>query len=134
VDFVIIAPNGIVGLVRDRRTASNLLDQTTVFVLLYVLNAMPLYFLAGQGHAAQTIGLVFWAILSLVGYMRGQFLGRPWLVVFPVFGAVFQLGLILDVFRLSPEAIYFIPTVILTIGLGCGLIPSTRISPSTEGA
>ncbi len=90
VDFVIIAPNGIVGLVRDRRIGSTTVEPT-VFVLLYVLNLLPTIFLAKQGQAAQSIGLVFWAILFFVTYARGRMIGRVWLMVFPWIGAGLSL-------------------------------------------
>ncbi len=84
VDFVIIAPNGLIGLIRDRR-ASNL--GLFVYVLVYALNMGPLFFLpAGIGGAA--IALVFWVILMIATYARGQTTGRRWLIAVPVIGAV----------------------------------------------
>jgi branched-chain amino acid transport system permease protein len=91
VDFVIVAPNGIVGLLRDRRAATASMVEPPVFILLYVLNLLPMYFLVGQGQAAQLLGLVFWAILAFAAHGRGQVIGRPWLVGFPIFGAVLSI-------------------------------------------
>jgi branched-chain amino acid transport system permease protein len=90
VDCVIIAPNGIVGLLRDRRTASTL-EQPTVFVLLYALNLLPMFFLTGQGQGALYFGLAFWLILFFFAYARGQATGRMWLVAFPIVGAILSL-------------------------------------------
>jgi hypothetical protein len=90
VDCVILAPNGIVGLLRDRRSASTL-EQPTVFVLLYALNLLPMFFLTGQGQGALYFGLAFWLILFFFAYARGQAVGRMWLVGFPIIGAVLSL-------------------------------------------
>jgi len=96
VDFVILAPNGIVGLVRDRGRTASTLEQPTVFVLLYALNLLPMFFLAGQGQGAQYFGLAFWIILFFFAFARGHVIGRPWLVVFPVVGAILSLVAVTD--------------------------------------
>src|SRR6266568_1568958 len=54
VDCVIIAPNGLVGLIRERRIASTVVEPT-VFALLYTFNVAPTYFLTGQGQGPQSI-------------------------------------------------------------------------------
>ncbi len=139
VDFVIIAPNGIVGLVKDRQAAFATMAQPPVFSLLYILNLLPMYFLTGQGQAAQSIDIVFWAILLFVAYTRGQLIGRAWLVVFPGAGALLGAAPVasttpvistlaastsLDVTAVVLAAI----TVIQLIGLVCGLAPNPRLA------
>ena len=90
VGFVIVAPNGIVGLIRDRRSVAAL-DQATVYILLYLLNLLPLFFLTDQGFAAQVFGLAFWVILFIFAFARGAAIRRIWLVWFPVAGAILSL-------------------------------------------
>jgi branched-chain amino acid transport system permease protein len=84
VDFVIIAPSGLVGLVRDRRASLDI--AASVYVLVYVLNLFPLLFLP-RGLEAALIAMVFWIILAFVAYARGRTIGRPWLVAAPMLGA-----------------------------------------------
>jgi branched-chain amino acid transport system permease protein len=84
VDFVIIAPSGLIGLVRNRRASLDIAP--SVFALVYGLNLCPLLFLpAGLGAAA--IAMVFWIILAFVAYARGRTIGAPWLVMLPLLGA-----------------------------------------------
>ncbi|HEY1364458.1 MAG TPA: hypothetical protein VGF60_19605, partial [Xanthobacteraceae bacterium] len=145
VDSVIIAPSGIVGLVKDRQAAFATMGQPPVFALLYLLNLLPTYFLIGQGQAAQSIGIVFWGILVFVAYTRGQIIGRPWLVVFPVVGALLAVApisnatpvlssLVLwsqDVFGGPIEATTIAlaaASVIQLIGILCGLAPGPRLA------
>jgi branched-chain amino acid transport system permease protein len=124
VDFVIIAPNGIVGLVTERRTASNVVVEPAVFVLLFALNLSPVYFLVGQGTAAQSIGLVFWLILAYVAYMRGRVLGRWWLVAFPLAGILFTFAP--SVTAISPTTATLVSTFLQIVCVGCGLLPTRR--------
>jgi branched-chain amino acid transport system permease protein len=124
VDFVIIAPNGIVGLIKERRTASNVVVEPTVFVLLYALNVSPIYFLVGQGAGAQSIGLVFWLILAYVAHMRGRLLGRPWLVAFPFVGIL--LAIAPEVTAIPVTTAMVASTLLQIICVACGLLPVRR--------
>jgi len=139
VDSVIIAPNGIVGLVRDRRAAFTTMVQPPVFALLYVLNLLPMFFLIRQGQAGQTIELVFWAILMFVAYARGQTIGRAWIVVFPMIGALLNVAPITNaspvvstlVLWWSLDAttiILALITVVQVAGLACGLAPKSLLA------
>jgi len=124
VDFVIIAPNGIVGLIKERRTASNVVVEPTVFVLLFALNFSPVYFLAGQGTGAQSIGLVFWLILAYVAYMRGRVLGRWWLIAFPLAGVLFAFAPVIAAIPVT--AATFVSALLQIICVVCGLLPVRR--------
>jgi branched-chain amino acid transport system permease protein len=139
VDFVIIAPNGIVGLVKDRQAAFTTMAQPPVFSLLYILNLLPMYFLTGQGQAAQSIDVVFWAILLFVAYTRGGLIGRPWLVVFPAAGALLGVAPVSRatpvISTLAASTSFDVTTIVLAlitliqlIGLGCGLAPKPRLA------
>ena len=124
VDFVIIAPNGIVGLVKERRTASNVVVEPTVFVLLFVLNLSPMYFLVEQGTAAQSIGLVFWLVLAYVAHMRGRVLGRWWLIAFPLAGILFAFAPAITAIPVTTAI--FASTILQIICVACGLLPMRR--------
>jgi len=126
VDCVIIAPNGLVGLIRERRIASTVVEPT-VFALLYTFNVAPTYFLTGQGQGPQSIGLVFWAILAFVAYERGRHIGRLGLILFPIIGAVLgmlpvdavgqTLGIVLH-----PNAIMWANAILQLVGVLSGLM------------
>jgi branched-chain amino acid transport system permease protein len=124
VDCVIIAPNGIVGLIRERRTASNIVVEPTVFVMLFALNLSPVYFLVGQGAGAQSIGLVFWLILAYVAHMRGHLLGRRWLVTFPLVGIL--LAIAPEITAIPVTTALLASTLLQIICVACGLLPLRR--------
>ena len=145
VDFVILAPNGIVGLIRDRGRTASTLEQPTVFVLLYALNLLPMFFLAGQGQGAQYFGLAFWIILFFFAFARGHPMGRSWLVAFPVVGAILSL---IPVTSATPiistlvqgggwlafdasTVMLIVATIIQVVGIVCGLAATWR-EPSLE--
>ena len=124
VDCVIIAPNGIVGLIRERRTASNIVVEPTVFVMLFALNLSPVYFLVGQGAGAQSIGLVFWLVLAYVAHMRGRLLGRWWLVTFPLVGIL--LAIAPEITAIPVTTALLASTLLQIICVACGLLPLRR--------
>jgi branched-chain amino acid transport system permease protein len=131
VDFVIIAPNGIVGLIRDRRAGSTIFEPT-VFVLLYVVNLLPMLFLAVQGPGAQYIALAFWAILIFVAYARGRMIGRVWLMVFPLIGAGLSFGLATNVIPDASTIALIGSLVIQVFAIVCGLIFERRARMSSS--
>jgi branched-chain amino acid transport system permease protein len=124
VDCVIIAPNGIVGLIRERRTASNIVVEPTVFVMLFALNLSPVYFLVGQGAGAQSIGLVFWLVLAYVAHMRGRLLDRWWLVTFPLVGIL--LAIAPEITAIPVTTALLASTLLQIICVACGLLPLRR--------
>jgi branched-chain amino acid transport system permease protein len=88
IDCVIIAPNGIVGLVQGRRTSPNVVADPAVFALLTVLNTAPIFFLHEQGASARPLELIFWAILMFVALSRGRMTKLKWLVALPIAAAI----------------------------------------------
>lgn len=129
VDFVIIAPHGIIGLLRERRVASNFAQEPIGFVLLYALNAAPVYFLADQTRQAWSLELVFWALLAWVAFMRGNFIGRHWLFLVPVAGAVLKMLMIAGILPIEPgtTAGRSITTLVHMICIAGGLLVSRGI-------
>ena len=55
VDCVIIAPNGILGLLQGRRTARDVVADPAVFALLFVVNVIPIYFLHQEALSARPL-------------------------------------------------------------------------------
>ena len=127
------------GLVKDRQAAFATMAQPPVFSLLYILNLLPMYFLTGQGQAAQSIDVVFWAILLFVAYTRGGLIGRPWLVVFPAAGALLTVAPVSRatpvISTLAASTSFDVTTIVLAlitliqlIGIVCGLTPKPRLA------
>jgi len=124
VDFVIIAPNGIVGLLRDRRTTAAALAEPALFTLIYIINLLPMYFLMYQGGTAEWIALFFWAFLFFAALARGWAIGRRWLFLFPFFGAL--VGQVAIAYPSS--SLTFVSAGIHAIGILCGLITNRRLA------
>jgi branched-chain amino acid transport system permease protein len=121
VDFVIIAPNGILGYLRDRRTTIASLAEAPVFAVIYVINLLPTYFLGGQGGPAISIGFIFWGFLFLAAYARGWAIGRRWLIAFPAAAVVLGLAPSANI-----TAVAIISVVIQAVGIVCGLVATHR--------
>jgi hypothetical protein len=121
------------------------LGNTVVFVILYILFMLPTYFLPYLGSNSfmlNTLGVAagagvnpaFWphlgslVVLVVLGWSRGQVIGKAWLVIFPILAGVFDLlpGL---------NAIPLVPTVmhLLAIILGvAGASTTTAARPTTS--
>jgi branched-chain amino acid transport system permease protein len=146
VDCVIIAPNGILGLIHGRGIARPVVADPAVFILLYVLNTVPIFYLHEQGAGARVIELIFWGILIYVSVARGRIVGARWLPALPIAAAVLN-GVILSILLLlsvipglgvldrvhdalanlagGVPGIAYLPLVSLVImiaALGCGLL------------
>jgi len=121
VDCVIIAPNGIVGLVQDRRTGPNVVADPAVFALLYVINFIPIYFLHQEALSARPLEIIFWAILIYVAFRRGRLLGQPWLSGLPVVGAMLSI-------IPGPSWLWLLAALVNIVCLGCGLVLRPRRS------
>jgi len=149
VDFVIMAPSGIVGLFRGREVASSTMAEPPIFALLYVINLSPMYFLAGQGQSAYAMGLLFWILLFFIAYTRGRMNNRPWLVGFPFAGAVLSLLPVTDstpmmatllvwsksivlVSLNASTAMLVTITIVQVIGIICGITSNLKFAMATE--
>ncbi len=121
VDCVIIAPNGIVGLVQGRRTGPNVVADPAVFALLYVINVIPIYFLHQEALSARPLEIIFWAILIYVAFRRGRLIGQPWLSGLPVAGAMLSIVP-------GPSWLWLLAALVNIVCLGCGLVLRPRRS------
>jgi len=122
VDCVIIAPNGILGLLQGRRTAREIVTDPAVFALLFVVNVIPIYFLHQEALAARPLEIIFWAVLVFLALARGRIIGLPWLAALPVIGAAISIVP-------GPSWLCLLSALALAICLGCGLVlrpPVTR--------
>src|ERR1043166_3718698 len=160
VECVIVAPNGILGLIhgpgiappgilggsQGRGIAWAVFADPAVFILLYVRNTVPIFYLHEQGAGARVIELIFWGILIYVSVARGRIVGARWLPALPIAAAVLN-GVILSILLLlsvipglgvldrvhdalanlagGVPGIAYLPLVSLVImiaALGCGLL------------
>ncbi len=121
VDCVIIAPNGIVGLVQGRRTGPNVVADPAVFALLYVINVIPIYFLHQEALSARPLEIIFWAILIYVAFRRGRLIGQHWLSGLPVVGAMLSIVP-------GPSWLWLLAALVNIVCLGCGLVLRPRRS------
>ncbi len=118
------------------------LGNAVVFVILYILFMLPTYFLpylgsnsamgAALGAAADAgINPAFWAhlgsliILIVIAWFRGTFVGKKWLIIFPILAAVFDLmpGLSL---------IPLVPTIMHLLAIILGVIGGKTVKPIAE--
>ena len=91
VDCVIIAPNGILGLLQGRRLSRQFAADPAVFALLFVVNVIPIYFLHQEAFSARPLEAIFWAILVVLAFTRGRLTGHAWLAALPVIGAALSV-------------------------------------------
>ena len=139
VDFVVMAPTGIVGLVKNWRTASDNAAQPAVFGIFYVLNAAQIFYLHSQGTSAYLLEAIFWIILIYLAVTRGNAIGRPWLAALPVVGAFSTLYLLLSLtyviwepLRIAAEPAW-LPWITAALNVACVVVGvAIRPSPSRE--
>jgi hypothetical protein len=111
--------------------AHEMMSSTPVFVVLYLLFMLPTYILPWVGSNATLLPSLlgetaagkpyFWlhllalAALIAIAWFRGQTKGKPWLILFPVAAAVFDL---------TPGLtwILFVPTIMHVMTLVFGIM------------
>lgn len=118
------------------------LGNAPVFVIAYVLFMLPTYYLPYLGSNSAVVGAVvaasgagvnpaFWMhagamlILCLLCLIRGSYIGKLWLLIFPVLAAVFDLfpGL---------SAIPMIPTIMHLLAIILGVVGASAVERSTQ--
>lgn len=104
------------------------------YFVLYLIAMLPTYFLpylgsnsavVGAAGMASGIGLSpqFWlhaillAILAYLAWLRGNYIGRSWLVVFPVLAAVFDLTPGLSLIPMVPTIMHLLAIVIGVVAI-----------------
>lgn len=118
------------------------LGNTPVFVVAYILFLLPTYYLPYLGSNSAVVGVLgaaagvgvnpaFWwhlgamLILCFLCWIRGSYIGKAWLVIFPFLATVFDLtpGL---------SAIPLIPTVMHLLAIILGVINAKAIEPAQQ--
>lgn len=110
-------------------TMSSLFRNTLVFVVAYVTLMIPTYLLPWLGSNSAVLNVVgaaighgmtpqWWAhawclvMLILMAWMRGDFIGKKYLPVFPFLAAVFDLTPGLSMIPLIPTALHLAAIII----------------------
>jgi len=124
VDCVIIAPNGILGLIQGKRTAREIVTDPAVFALLFAVNVIPIHFLHQEALAARPLEIIFWGVLVFLAFARGRIVGLSWLWALPVIGAAISIVP-------GPTWLWLLSALAILVCLGCGLLmrppaPATR--------
>mgnify|MGYP003395355054 CR=1 FL=1 len=121
------------------------LGNTVVFVVLYILFMLPTYYLPYLGSnsfvlnavgvaAGAGISPAFWPhlgsliVLIVVTWFRGSFVGKSWLVLFPILAAVFDLIPGLSSIPLVPTAMHLLAIILGVIGAAASAAPRQQVS------
>jgi hypothetical protein len=122
------------------------LANAPVFVILYILFMLPTYYfpyLGSNSSALNAMGAAagaglnpafYWhliALLLLIGitWARGAYMGKKWLVIFPILAAVFDLVPGLSMIPLVPTVMHLLAIILGVIGassVGVAATGSTR--------
>lgn len=110
-----------------------ILGNTVVFVVLYILFMLPTYYLPYTGSnsfAVNAIGAAagaginptFWLhlgslmVLVVLAWFRGALVGKQWLVIFPILAAVFDLLPGLSSIPLVPTVMHLLAVILGVVG------------------
>jgi len=115
IDCVIIAPNGILGLVQRRRMAQPFAADPAVFALLFAVNVIPIYFMHELELSQRSLEVIFWAVLIYLAFARGRLIGHPWLVALPIAAALLSVVP-------GPPWLWLVAAFVLTVALILGLV------------
>lgn len=116
------------------------LGNAPVFVIAYILVMLPTYYLPYVGSNSSIVGAVgaaagaginpaFWMhigamlILCFLCWIRGAYVGKGWLVIFPILAIVFD-------FIPGLSAIPLIPTVMHLLAIIMGVVGAKAIVAS----
>ena len=121
------------------------LGNAPVFVVAYIIFMLPTYFLpyAGSNSAilhgidaaggGSSLNFAFWLhmgfmlILCFLGWVRGAYVAKSWLVLFPILAIVFD-------FVPGLSAIPLVPTVMHLLAIILGVVASKAAAPTSVGA
>ena len=117
------------------------LANAPAFVILYILFMLPTYYLPYVGSNSSVlnaagvsagVGLnpAFWvhlgSLLALVAiaWFRGKYVGKGWLVIFPILAAIFDLMPGLSLIPLIPTLMHLLAIILGVVGAKA-IVPAT---------
>ena len=114
------------------------LGNAVVFVILYVIFMLPTYYLPYLGSNSSVVNTItnidsatlgeggmniaFWphfgCLIALIAitWLRGSFVKKKWLVIFPVVATVFDLAPVLSSIPLVPTIMHLLAIILGAIG------------------
>ena len=114
------------------------LGNAVVFVILYVLFMLPTYYLPYLGSNSSIVNTMtnidtgsrigagmnpaFWphlgclVVLIAITWLRGSFVKKQWLVVFPVMATVFDLAPVLSSIPMVPTIMHLLAIILGAMG------------------
>ncbi|MDR2220448.1 MAG: hypothetical protein LBE24_07720 [Methylobacillus sp.] len=110
-----------------------LFRNTIAFVLIYLLLMIPTYILPWLGSNSMVLNTVgtamgsgptpmwwthawFLAVLILIGWVRGRFIGKSWLALFPFLAAIFDIVPLLNMIPLVSTVMHLTAIIIGATG------------------
>jgi len=113
-----------------------------VFAIVYILFMLPTYYLPYVGSnssalnalgAAAGAGLnpaFYWHLIALLvlivaAWFRGTFIGKKWLVIFPILATVFDLTPGLSAIPLVPTAMHLLAIILGVVGVSAVATPQS---------
>lgn len=117
------------------------LGNAPVFVIAYILFMLPTYYLpylgsnsfALQGMSSAAGGglsTLFWlhlgsmVVLCFLCWIRGQYVGKKWLLVFPVLAIVFDFVPGLSLIPMVPTIMHLLAIILGVVGTSATNVPS----------
>ena len=126
------------------------LGNAVVFVILYVLFMLPTYYLPYVGSNSAVVGALgqvgaaganmsplagvnpaFWlhlgslVILMVIAWFRGAVVDKPWLIIFPIVAAIFDLAPTLNLIPLVPTVMHLL-AIILGVVVAKATVPAAQ--------
>lgn len=109
------------------------LGNAPVFVVAYVLFMLPTYYLPYAGSNSAVVGTVvaaaggginpaFWLhlgallVLCFLCWVRGAYVAKGWLVVFPILATVFDLAPGINIIPLIPTVMHLLAIILGVVG------------------
>lgn len=119
-------------------TIKKALGNAPVFVIAYIIFMVPTYVLPYMGSNSSVVGALgavagaginpaFWPhigsmlILCFLCWVRGAYVGKAWLVIFPVLAIAFD-------FMPGLSAIPFVPTVMHLLAIIMGVVGAKAVA------
>jgi hypothetical protein len=124
------------------------LANTFVFVTIYILFMLPTYYLPYLGSnstAVNALGAAAGAglnpafylhlgallVLVVITWLRGTFIKKKWLVIFPILASVFDLAPGFSMIPLIPTAMHLLAIILGVVGVSAVSAPQPESSSHT---
>mgnify|MGYP001379576383 CR=1 FL=1 len=121
------------------------LANTFVFVTIYILFMLPTYYLPYLGSNSSAVNVLGAAageglnpafyfhlgallVLLIITWIRGTYIRKKWLVIFPILASVFDLVPGLSMIPLVPTAMHLLAIILGVVGVSVVTAPQPESS------